>query len=83
MTNKKQSSVEQMWEELDNLIPFKDNATAQKFSDILDKYKAMHKEEIEMAYINGQQVNSKSLTSLMMIENSESYYNETFGGNNE
>ena len=79
MTNKKQSSIEWLIDYIKNLEQY-DYITIQELEA---KAKAMHKEEIEMAYINGQQVNSKSLTSLMMMENSESYYNETFGGNNE
>jgi hypothetical protein len=43
MTNNKQSIVEMMWDEIDNLFPFKDSVEAQKFCAILDKYKAMHK----------------------------------------
>lgn len=54
--------------------------TGTLFETDFERAEEMHKKEIEMAYINGQQVNSKSLTSLMMIENAESYYHETFGG---
>lgn len=57
--------------------------TGTLFETDFERAEEMHKKEIEMAYINGQQLNSESLTSLMMIENAESYYNETFGGNNE
>ena len=85
MTNKKQSSVEQMWEELDNLIPFKDNATAQKFSDILDKYKAMHKEEIVNTWTEAtappHEIGLSDTTYILaQIKKAEQYYNETFGG---
>ena len=74
----KQNSIEFLFEKLWDTPKDK-----FEWNAILKQAKAMHKEEIEMAYINGQQVNSKSLTSLMMMENSESYYNETFGGKNE
>ena len=72
MTNNKQSSVEMMWDEIDNLFPFKDSEELQKFCAILDKYKAMHKEEIEetaRTYFHER----RKLTPTQ-------YYKETFGG---
>ena len=75
MSNNKQSSVEMMWNEIDNLFPFKDSVEAQNFCAILDKYKAMHKTEHFNTWWHGISEN-EPITF-------EQYYNETFGGNNE
>ena len=56
MSKNKQSSVEMMWNEIDNLFPFKDSVEAQNFCAILDKYKAMHKDEIEDAELRGKEI---------------------------
>jgi hypothetical protein len=44
---------------------------------LLDKAKAMHKEEIESAYFKGYADNMNDEGDF------EEYYNETFGGDNE
>jgi hypothetical protein len=72
MSNDK-SSVEMMWDEIDNLFPFKDSVEAQKFCAILDKYKAMHKEEITQAWQKGDGQFDK-VSDKMSLE----YYNETY-----
>jgi len=57
MSNKKQQmTVEMMWNEIDNLFPFKDSVEAQKFCAILDKYKEMEKEQIEDAELRGKEI---------------------------
>lgn len=77
---KKQSSIEFA---IEKITQFMTEENDFELGLIAEKLKAMHKEEVEMAYVNGQQVNSKSLSDLMIIENAESYYIETFGGDNE
>jgi hypothetical protein len=49
-------TVEMMWNEIDNLFPFKDSVEAQKFCAILDKYKEMEKEQIEDAELRGKEI---------------------------
>lgn len=90
MSNKKQSSLELMWEEIDNLIPFKDSETSQKFCAILDKYKAIHKEEIKNAqmdmynYVNDLPYGLSYFAQLQKAEDfADNYCNETFGGEND
>ena len=69
MSNDEFSSVEMMWNEIDNLFPFKDSVEAQKFCAILDKYKAMHKEEHRKTYNQGLMSNFQDFYG---------YYIETF-----
>ena len=74
MSNKKQISVEWLVE----VMLKHDKSFKEFYGSEIEQVKAMHRNEIEMAYINGQQLNSKSLTNLMIIENAESYYEQTF-----
>jgi hypothetical protein len=39
------TSIEWLWEEIDNLIPYEGIATSQIFNDLLVKAKEMHKRE--------------------------------------
>lgn len=45
-----------------------------------DMYLAVEREQIEDAYYDGQSVNAKSVTRQMIVDNSMSYYNETYKG---
>lgn len=73
--NKQQMTVEMMWNEIDNLFPFKDSVEAQKFCAILDKYKEMEKERIINAWKAGDGKYDKVADKL-----AEQYYNETYEG---
>ena len=73
MSNKKQSSVEWLEEQF-NTIREQGNIEIEKL--IWQQTKAMHKEEITDAYIDGHSTWGENT-------NAEQYYNETFGGNNE
>lgn len=71
MSNKKQSSIDWLEEEFVKL-----EATVGVHSvmyELIDKAKAMHKDEIETAYWEGGQ--DVPMTS----KRCEEYYNETFG----
>ena len=73
MSNKKQSSIE--WLGLELNIIFHD-LTPELWEQVEVKFqqaKAMHKEEIESAYIEGHSTWGENT-------NAEQYYNETFGG---
>jgi hypothetical protein len=72
MSNK-QSSVEWFAEQTLNAF-----ITKEKYDEIFEQAKAMHKEEIMDAYFFGQRLHAKSITNTMMQDNSEQYYNETF-----
>lgn len=57
---------------------------AELFEDI-EQAKAMHKEEIENAHIEGK-INGMDISHPLSLTKeipAEQYYNETFGGNNE
>lgn len=68
MSNNKQSSIEQF------AIALYDNGLLQgngnHIDDLLLHFKAMHKEEIEDAYISNSMIRTRS--------KAEDYYNETF-----
>ena len=83
MSNKKQQmTVEMMWNEIDNLFPFKDSVEAQKFCAILDKYKEMEKEKmIEFAQEVFRNRYNQITQSLGNI--ADDIYNETYGGGNK
>ena len=73
---KKQSSVE--WLGLELNIIFHD-LTPELWEQVEVKFqqaKAIHKEEIQDAYIEGHSIYGENT-------NAENYYNETFGGDNE
>jgi len=61
------TSIEWLWEEIDNLIPYQDINSAQQFNGLLEKAKEMHKQEIIEAYCNGND-----------LIGAEQYYQETF-----
>ena len=74
MSDNKQSSVEWLWNEVGNILPFSvDSATAIKLYNALQQAKAMHKEETcDFAL--------KHLKDTRDIFVTDSY-DETFGGN--
>ena len=71
---KKQSSVELFAIALYEKGFLKGNGN--EINDLLEQAKAMHKEEVTDAYIDGHSIYGENT-------NAEKYYNETFGGNNE
>ena len=73
MSNNKQSSVE--W--LAEIIRFANKELYAEMFDEIEQAKAMHKEEIKEALIDG------SMNSTLIEYRIPQYYNETFGGNNE
>jgi hypothetical protein len=69
----KQSSIDWFLSEFENQIQFRPNSELDVwFKDLFPKAKAMHKEEITNAWIDG--------ISGWHYRNSEHYYNEEFGG---
>ena len=76
MSNKKQSSVEWLQEQLKKGVdfnPLDKNSYLDNVEKIFEQAKAMHKEEITDAYIGGHSTWGER-------RNAEQYYNETFGG---
>ena len=77
MSNNKQTSVDQLFDQLssENLLGLFTHDQMKRALEILDEAKAMHKEEIEDAHwYGGQDVPIHESTC-------EEYYNETYGGN--
>ena len=77
MSNNKQSSVEWLVKELNQKIDFIPMNKWDEIKEVIEQAKAMHKEEIKDAQIDG------SMNSTLVEYRIPHYYNETFGGNNE
>ena len=81
-SNKKQSSIEWLEQEFVKL-----EATVGVYSvmyELIDKAKAMHKQEIESAWVVGYDEGIDHANGEPSdYESSQQYYNETFGGENE
>ena len=77
MSNK-QSSVEKMFQEMLGIQQEGIKLTFDENLALLEKYKAMHKEEITQAWKKGDG-EFDNVAKQMSLE----YYAETFGGNNE
>ena len=85
MSNNKQSSVEWLYKELTEILcdiqvsPVKAIAIYER----LKQAKAMHKKEIIEAFDEGQEYEYQYHINSTPKFDSETYYNETYGGNNE
>ena len=81
MNNKKQSSIEWLYERLERMIPRTAlyNIDKKQYFESIEKAKAMHKEEIEESWNDGCYQSS----DFPKTSDAEQYYNETFGGDNE
>jgi hypothetical protein len=83
MSNKKkQNSIDWLVEELRKYIeePWKYVPKGGKEA-IVEQAKAMHKEEIETAFEQGENNSVDYFNPESRIKESEQYYNETYGGN--
>lgn len=81
--DKKQSSVEWLIEQIEiilklNNVQLSAGYTIHTILPIIEKLKAMHKEEIEHAYRCGA-----AEIGMIAVNKPKQYYNETFGGDNE
>ena len=72
------TSIEWLWEELDNLIPYGGIATSELFNELLVKAKEMHRQEIITAFDEGQEYEYHYHINSAPKFDSETYYNETF-----
>ena len=70
----KQTSVEWLWEQIDNTIPFQNIQTSQIFNGLLEQAKAIHKEEIINARRHGfTEGTCFGATTIYKYETSEDY----------
>ena len=73
MSNNKSSSIDFFWNQIPEILPFTvDTETAVKLWGAFEQAKAMHKEEIREALIDG------SMNSTLIEYRIPQYYNETF-----
>ena len=71
--NKQSSSIDFFWNQLPEILPFTvDTETAVKLLEAFEQAKAMHKEEIENALIDG------AINERVIEYRIPHYYNETF-----
>ena len=75
MSNNKQSSVEWLVKELNQKIDFIPMNRWDEIKEVIEKAKAMHKEEIVNA-VDGFPIHTRHMDG-------EEYYKEIFEGNNE
>ena len=78
MTNNKQSSVEWLVKELNQKIDFIPMNKWHEIKEVIEKAKAIHKQEIMTTYKDGRLCIKPLETPL-----EDEYYNSTFGGNNK
>ena len=76
MSNKKQTAVEWLWEQIDNTIPFQNIEASQIFNGLLEQAKELEKQQIIDARQDGMNAERKGYGL-----NNEDYYTETYGGN--
>jgi hypothetical protein len=77
MSNKKQSSVEWLVEQL------RKNEFIDDPTELIEQAKAMHRKQIEDAYGHGQNNGYMYAHQKAITISKENYFNQTFGGNNE
>ena len=83
MSNKKQSSIEWLEEQLKKGVdfnPLDKNSYLDSVEKIFEQAKAMHQKEIVDAHVNGNKEYTIGGGYELIAEH---YYNETFGGDNE
>jgi hypothetical protein len=83
MSNNKQTSVDQLFDQLssEGLLGLFTFDQMKRALEILDEAKAMHKEEITQAFDEGQESEYQYHINSTSKFDSETYYNETYGGN--
>ena len=79
--NKKQCSIDWLIDQIKNVENQK-NLTGAQWIDVVEQAKAMHKEEIRIAYMDGAFEKIRHLDGKEFMMPTD-YYNETFGGQDE
>ena len=74
---KKQTAVEWLFAHLLPFLPFSDPKEREHFRRCLSEAKAMEKEQIAEAYIDGE---DDETNRRVLKRAAEQYYNETYGG---
>jgi len=79
MTHNKQTSVDQLFDQLssENLLGLFTHDQMMRAMEILDEAKAMHKEEIIDAHLEGQCDGTEGYP----LEIAKKFYKQTYGGN--
>jgi hypothetical protein len=80
MSNKKQSSIEWLEEQIKDIFYVAEASEMnKKFKSVYEQAKAMHKEEIEDAWLNGTRGQMIAPFGINRYKpEAEQYYNETF-----
>ena len=72
--NKELTSVEWLWEQIDNTFPYQNIKTSEVFNGLLEQAKKLHRQQIIDAWINGD----ARICESKSIPYAEDYYNETY-----
>ena len=82
---KKQSSIDWLEEQIKDIFYVAEaSEMTKKFKSVYEQAKAMHKEEVESAWINGTRGQMIAPFGMNRYKpDAEEYYNETFGGEDE
>jgi hypothetical protein len=85
MSNNKQTSVDQLFDQLssEGLLGLFTFDQMKRALEILDEAKAMEKQSIKDAFIAGDNNGLDYYNPMTKTLTSEDYYNETYGGNND
>lgn len=77
MSNKKQTAVEWLWEQIDNTIPFQNIEASQIFNGLLEQAKELEKQQHEETWYDStlQFDNAAQMTNKKLFED---YYTETY-----
>lgn len=74
----KQSAVEWLAENVDNLIPFMNDEIAKKFCELVEQAKDMERQQLIDAYRDGRSDQQSEKPSRFYNRNAEQYYNENY-----
>lgn len=75
----KQSSIDWLWDKIDNCIPFQGLKESQIFNGLLEQAKAMHKEEHGLTWDKSiENFEARGRNEVRAIVDFDEYYNQTF-----
>jgi len=72
--NKELTSVEWLWEQIDNTLPYQNIKTSEVFNGLLEQAKELHRQQIIDAVTHGNRQEVYDATETI----GQNYYNETY-----
>jgi predicted solute-binding protein len=80
MSNKQETAVEFIQKQLRKYVRYDNRDAVETFDKIFEIAKEIEKEQIEEAFANGVDDEYEWHINNVLRKNSETYYNETYGG---